>query len=53
VCDMIEKTIELLETAYAEKDWEFVLDAIRLLNEIPDGNLPSEEDEETKNNQNN
>lgn len=43
---MIEKITELLETAFAERDWELVLDAIHLLNEIPDGNLLSEEDEE-------
>lgn len=43
---MIEQTVELLETAYAEKNWELVLDAIRLLNEIPDGDSPCEEDEE-------
>ena len=46
--DLIQEAIELLETAYAERDWERVLDAVRLLNEVPDGNLPSEEDEETE-----
>ena len=44
--DLIQEAIELLETAYAERDWERVLDAVRLLNEIPDGNLPCEGDEE-------
>lgn len=44
--DRIEEIVELLETAYAEKDWELVLNAIQLLNEIPNGFLPSEEDEE-------
>jgi len=44
---MIEEIIELLETAYTEKDWDLVLDAIQLLNEIADdGFPPSEEDEE-------
>ena len=43
--DTIDEIVELLETAYAEKDWELVLIAIELLNEIPDGHLSSEEDE--------
>jgi len=43
---MIEKTVELLETAYATKDWELVLEAIHLLNEIPDGDTSDEEDSE-------
>ncbi len=42
--DTIYESIELLETAFSEKDWELVLLAIQLLNEIPD--LPSEEGEE-------
>ena len=44
--DMIEETVELLETAYARKDWELVLEAIQLLNEIPDVGLMDEEDME-------
>ncbi len=46
MCDTIRETVEILETAYAEQNWDLVLDAIRLLNEIPDGNLPDEEDDE-------
>lgn len=43
--DTIDEVVELLETAYAEKDWELVITAIELLNEIPDGHLPDEDDE--------
>jgi hypothetical protein len=46
VSDVIERIVELLETAHAEQDWELVLDAIRLLNEIPNGNSPCGEDGE-------
>lgn len=44
--DVIEETVELLETAYAEQDWALVLEAVHLLNEIPNGNLSCDEDEE-------
>ncbi len=44
--DMIEEIVETLESAYAEQNWELVLDAIRLLNEIPIGNPPCGGDEE-------
>lgn len=44
--DTIDETIELLETAYAERNWELVLTAIQLLNEIPTGSTSSEEDED-------
>ena len=42
--DSIDEIVELLETAYAEKDWQLVITAIELLNEIPDGDT-SDDDE--------
>ena len=47
--DSIEDAIELLETAYSTNNWELVLDTILLLNEIPDGIPPDEEDEKIDN----
>jgi len=43
--DIIDSIVEQLETAYAEKDWGLVLDAVRLLNEIPGGCPPIVEDD--------
>jgi len=46
VTDMIEEIIATLETAYAQQNWELVLETIHLLNEIPPSTLPNEEDDE-------
>ena len=43
--DTIDEIVELLETAYAERNWQLVISAIERLNEIPDGGLPSEYDD--------
>lgn len=41
--DTIERSIELLQSAVAEQNWDLVLEVIRLLNKLPQEGPDNEE----------